>query len=106
MLSLTSPPSTAVEGRGSRIPDERCATQRSARVLDARVLHKGVQMSNVLRPPLLKRWKFRSRAAARLLAVGTTSALCFGTLGTPPASAQVPVTPSPEQKTFDHYLFA
>ena len=72
-------------------------------------------MSNLLRPPLLKRWKFRSRAVARLLAVGTASALCFGTLGTLPASAQLPsestqddvtVTPSPEEKTFDHYLFA
>ena len=56
-------------------------------------------MSNILRPPLLKRWKLRSRAAARLLAVGTASALCFGTLGTLPASAQ-------PAKPFDHYLFA
>src|SRR3954470_8583194 len=72
-------------------------------------------MSNLPRPPLLKRWKLRSRAAARLLALGTASALCFGTLGTLPASAQLPsglsqddvtVTPSPEEKTFDHYLFA
>jgi hypothetical protein len=72
-------------------------------------------MLNLLRPPLLKRWNFRSRAAARLLAVGTASALCFGTLGTLPASAQLPseltqddvtVTPLPETKTYDHYLFA
>ena len=54
-------------------------------------------MSNLLRPPLLKWWKLRSRAAARLLAVGTASALCFGT----PASAQVP-----NEKPYDHYLFA
>src|SRR5262245_39019731 len=47
-------------------------------------------MSNRLR----KSW---SRVAARLLAVGTASALCLGTL---PASAQA------DEKAFDHYLFA
>jgi len=72
-------------------------------------------MSNLPTHPSLTRRRSKSRAPARILAIGAASALCVGILAPSSVSAQllddsnqddVTVTSAPEEEAYERYLFA